>query len=238
VIPGVAIVAIGPSGQRQATSGNDGSYVLTGLAPGAYEIQATAPGLSQGQPAPVTISNGTTTLNIQMRLVVERQEITVSDTTAPEVSIDPTQTASAQVMRNDDLEALSDDADDLITDLQMLAGPAAGLNGAQIFIDGFTAGDGTLPSKDAIREVRINQNPFAPEFDTMGTGHVEILTKPGSDQLHGQVYFSLRRRRFQLAKSLRRPEGSLQHEGFRRQPQRTIQFQGIVLPRLRPARHR
>ena len=124
-----------------------------------------------------------------MRLVVEHQEITVSDTTAPEVSIDPTQSASAQVMRSDDLDAISDDADDLLTDLQALAGPGAGLNGGQIFIDGFTAGDGTLPSKDAIREVRINQNPFAPEFDTLGTGHIEILTKPGTDHLRGQVYF-------------------------------------------------
>src|SRR5579862_1653050 len=145
VIPGVSVVAVGPGGQRQtATSGNDGAYVLQGLAPaGNYEVHAISPGLAQGQPATVAISNGTTTLNIQMRLVAEHQEITVSDTTAPEVSIDPTQTASAQVMRNDDLDAISDDADDLLTDLQALAGPAAGLNGGQIFIDGFTAGDGT-----------------------------------------------------------------------------------------------
>jgi len=192
VIPGVSITAINSAGQRQTTiSGNDGAYVLTGLVPGGgnYEVHAISPGLAQGNPASVSITNGTTTLNIQMRLVLERQEITVSDTSAPEVSTDPTQTASAQVMRNDDLDAISDDVDDLLTDLQMLAGPSAGLNGAQIFIDGFTAGDGTLPAKDAIREVRINQNPFAPEFDTLGTGHVEILTKPGTDHLKAQVYF-------------------------------------------------
>src|SRR5450631_1535659 len=93
-------------------------------------------------------------------------------------------------MHSDDLEALSDDPDVLASDLQALAGPAAGPNGGQVFIDGFTAGDGTLPNKSAIREIRINQNPFSPEFDTLGTGHIEILTKPGSDHLRGEGFFT------------------------------------------------
>jgi hypothetical protein len=37
-----------------------------------------------------------------------------------------------------------------------------GPNGGQIFVDGFS---GTLPPKEAIREIRINQNPFSPEND-------------------------------------------------------------------------
>ena len=44
-----------------------------------------------------------------------------------------------------------------------------------------------LPSKDAIREIRINQNPFSPEYDKLGYGRIEILTKPGTDKLHGNV---------------------------------------------------
>ncbi|HZZ15942.1 MAG TPA: hypothetical protein VFE08_08270, partial [Candidatus Sulfotelmatobacter sp.] len=111
-------------------------------------------------------------------------------TTESEVHLDPTQSASAQVMHSEDLGSLADDPDDLLTDLQALAGPSAGLNGGQIFIDGFTGGDGTLPNKDAIREIRVNQNPFSPEFDTLGTGHIEIITKPGTDHLRGEAYFS------------------------------------------------
>ena len=124
-----------------------------------------------------------------MEVAAGHQEVTVTDTSEQEIHLDPTESASAQVMHSDDLASLADDADDLITDLQALAGPSAGLNGGQIFIDGFTAGDGTLPSKDAIREVRVNQNPFSPEFDTLGTGHIEILTKPGTDHLRGEAYF-------------------------------------------------
>jgi hypothetical protein len=70
--------------------------------------------------------------------------------------------------------------------LTALAGPSAGPNGGQIYIDGFSGGQ--LPPKSAIREIRINQNPFSAEFDRIGFGRIEILTKPGTDKLHGQVF--------------------------------------------------
>jgi outer membrane receptor for ferrienterochelin and colicin len=82
---------------------------------------------------------------------------------------------------------LSDDPDELESQLQALAGPSAGPNGGQIYIDGFTAGQ--LPPKASIREIRINQNPFSAEYDKLGYGRIEILTKPGTDKLHGQVMF-------------------------------------------------
>ncbi len=81
----------------------------------------------------------------------------------------------------------SDDPDDLITDLQTIAGPSAGLAGAQIYIHGLSAGDATLPDKTSIQEVRLNQNPFAPEFDSMGLGRIELLTKAGTDSYHVRI---------------------------------------------------
>ncbi len=45
-----------------------------------------------------------------------------------------------------------------------------------------------MPPKSAIREIRINQNPFSAEFDRIGYGRIEILTKPGTDKLHGRFY--------------------------------------------------
>ncbi|MFN2598511.1 MAG: TonB-dependent receptor plug domain-containing protein, partial [Pyrinomonadaceae bacterium] len=60
--------------------------------------------------------------------------------------------------------------------------------GGQIYVDGFS--NGQIPPKDSIREIRINQNPFAAEYDQIGFGRVEILTRPGSDRLRGQTFFS------------------------------------------------
>ena len=47
---------------------------------------------------------------------------------------------------------------------------------------------GNLPPKSSIREIRINSNPFSPEYDRPGFGRIEILTKPGMDSLHGQAF--------------------------------------------------
>jgi outer membrane receptor for ferrienterochelin and colicin len=44
---------------------------------------------------------------------------------------------------------------------------------------------GKLPPKSTIREIRINQNPFSAEYDRIGMGRIEILTKPGTDKFRG-----------------------------------------------------
>jgi hypothetical protein len=92
------------------------------------------------------------------------------------------------VLRGEDLDALSDNPTDLAADLEALAGPAAGPNGGSIFIDGFSGGD--LPPKDAIREIRINSNPFSAEYDKLGFGRIEIFTKPGSDKFRGSIGYN------------------------------------------------
>ena len=48
---------------------------------------------------------------------------------------------------------------------------------------------GNLPSKDSIREIRINQNPFAAEND-QPSGRIDILTRPGTDKLRGGASFN------------------------------------------------
>jgi hypothetical protein len=171
---------------KSGTAGDDGSYSINGVPPGKYTVQATSPGLHQAQPLAVDLTaSPNVTANLQLLVAAEKQEVTVQENAGPAVSVDPSQNAGALVLRGADLQALSDDPDDLQADLQALAGPSAGPSGGQIYIDGFTGG--TLPSKDSIREIRINQNPFSPEYDKLGYGRIEILTKPGTDKLHGNV---------------------------------------------------
>src|ERR1700749_672012 len=110
----------------------------------------------------------------------------VTDEAAAALSVDPAANAGAIVIQGKDLEALSDDPDELQSDLQALAGPSAGPNGGEIYIDGFTGG--TLPPKSSIREIRINQNPFSAQYDKLGYGRIEVFTKPGTDEYHGQFY--------------------------------------------------
>jgi Carboxypeptidase regulatory-like domain len=188
LVPGAKITVSNASGPvKTATSGDDGAYSIAGLAPGTYTVQATSPGLVQIAPATVDFSGGvrSASLDIAMRVSLEKQEVTVQENAGPQVSTDPSNNAGQLTLRGADLDMLSDDPDDLQADLLALAGPAAGPNGGQFFIDGFSSGQ--LPPKDSIREIRINSNPFSAEYDTSGRGRIEIFTKPGSEKFHGSL---------------------------------------------------
>ncbi len=175
-----------PGGQTLTTTTNDvGVYELKDLAPGAYTVEVTAKGFAPYKKEGVQIAAGQTQqLNITLALQSEQEQVTVS---GEALSLDTTASAnaSAVVLTEKELEALPDDPDELQQDLEALAGPSAGPNGGQMYIDGFTAGQ--LPPKSSIREIRINQNPFAAEYDKVGYGRIEILTKPGTNQWHGQI---------------------------------------------------
>jgi hypothetical protein len=189
IIPGAKIRLSGPSGfSRSIVASADGSYSFAGLAAGDYTVEAQSPGLAQREPAHIAIHAGVQTLNLTLAVAAVKQEVTVEANGGPTVSVDPSNNASSLVLSGKDLEALPDDPDDLQADLQALAGPGAGPNGGAMFVDGFSGGQ--LPSKDAIREIRINQNPFSPEYDKLGFGRIEILTKPGADKFHGQGFFN------------------------------------------------
>ena len=164
-------------------SNGQGQYELNGLPPGQYTLNVVSPGFAIYENDNVVITaNQPMRLNVAMTIEVEEQKVQVSDT-APTVDVNPENNAGAIVITGKELEALPDDPDELLTDLQALAGPSAGPNGGQLYIDGFTAGQ--LPPKESIREIRINQNPFSAEYDKLGYGRIEVFTKPGSDKYHG-----------------------------------------------------
>ena len=187
IVQGATVTLTGTAGTaRTAVSGNDGSYSIGGLAPGEYTVQSSAPDLKTG-PIKVTIGSGDQTLNLSLKIALVTQEVSVDEQVST-VSLDPAGNASATILKGADLESLSDNPDDLINDLIAIAGPGAGPGGASVFIDGFTGG--LVPSKEAIREIRINQNPLSAEYDKIGLGRIEILTKPGTNQFHGSQAFN------------------------------------------------
>jgi hypothetical protein len=189
VVPNATVTLSGSGGvQKTATTGGGGAYVFTGLTTGDYTVQASAPQLVLAQAQALTIRAGTQTLNLRLMVASTVQQIVVEENAGPAVSTDAASNATATVLTGDDLSALSDDPEDLQADLEALAGPSAGPGGGAIFIDGFSSGE--LPPKESIREIRINQNPFSPEFDHLGLGRIEILTKPGSDKYHGSLNYN------------------------------------------------
>jgi hypothetical protein len=189
IIAKAAVRLLTASGASLDTTTNkDGLFEFKGLAPGKYTLKAVAKGFALFTKEGVQIAAGQVQqLNIGLTIQIEEQKVEVQDSPT-KLNVDPSNNAGMVVLKGKDLEALSDDPDELQSELQALAGPSAGPNGGQIYIDGFTAG--TLPPKASIREIRINQNPFSAEYDRLGYGRIEIFTKPGTDQFHGQLFLT------------------------------------------------
>ncbi len=172
--------------KKDATTNNDGAYVFNGLAPGKYSLTATASGFAIAEEAEIEIGSGQReTLDVTLRVTIEEQKVTIAAETP--LSTEATNNANQTLITGQDLDALPDDPDELAAALQALAGPSMGPNGGQIFVDGFSGG--RLPPKESIREIRINQNPFAAEND-QASGRIEILTRPGTDKLRGSAFFN------------------------------------------------
>ena len=164
--------------QKKTTTNGEGVYTFAGIAPGKYTLQASAPGFALSENKEVDVTTARQNVDLTLRITIE-EKVTVSE---PTVSTEATNNANQTVIAGKDLDALPDDPDELAAALQALAGPSVGPNGGQIFIDGFTGSN--MPSKDAIREIRINQNPFAAEND-QPSARIDILTRPGTDKLRG-----------------------------------------------------
>ena len=189
VIPSASIVVTSNAGgAKSAASGADGAFAIDHLAPGRYSLSITATGFAPTTSPDIMVFGAkTTAANVTLQIAVEQQQVQVSADTVT-VDTNPENNASAIVIKGKDLDALSDDPDELQDELTALAGPSAGPSGGQIYIDGFTGGQ--LPPKSSIREIRINQNPFSAQYDKLGYGRIEILTKPGTDKLHGMYMIS------------------------------------------------
>src|SRR5579884_2009291 len=95
VIPKATVTLTAPSGTATAkTAASDGSYSFTGLPPGDYSIQASAPKLEQ-QPVKVTLRPGSQTLWLELKVIVNTQQMTIQENAAGALSTESSNNASA-----------------------------------------------------------------------------------------------------------------------------------------------
>jgi hypothetical protein len=176
LVPGASLTLSRGAYVLRTQSNDAGHYEFKNVPAGRYQLAVDANGFARFSLMEVVINNQARQLNVTLALATQHQQITVTGE-ATQVGVGADQNASAMVLKGKDIDALSDDPDELQTELSALAGPAAGPNGSDMYVDGFSGGQ--LPPKSTIREIRVNQNPFSAEFDRIGYGRIEILTKPG-----------------------------------------------------------
>jgi len=198
-VPGAVVELRGAGPQQHTTTDDKGQYSFAAVQTGKYSVRVTAKGFTLSEKLDFEIASPQTA-DFQLSIATEAQVVNVEATTAGQVSTDPGSNGDALVLHAKELQALSDDPDELAQQLQAMAGPAAGPSGGQIYIDGFTGGN--LPPKSSIREIRINSNPYAPEYDMPGFGRIEIFTLPGTDAFHGQVFLQYNNQDFNSRSAL------------------------------------
>ena len=143
---------------RESQSDALGNFHVPDLLAGAYAVRVRASGFEEFKSGLVKLTPaGRVDLAITLKVLTAMEQVTVTSDQAGGVDVESADNANAVVLRGADLDALPDDSEELLADLQALAGPAVGSGGTQIYLDGFSSS--RVPPKNAIREVRINQDP-------------------------------------------------------------------------------
>ena len=164
---------------RTTISNQRGEFLFSSVPPGKYSLTVEA-GDFRNEERQINLAPGQeVTLSIRLKIEVQRQDISVP---SEQLSSSPDRNLGAIILRGSDLDALATNSQDLKTQLEAMAGSDLS---AQFYVDGFTAD--RLPPKSSIQEIRMNQDPYAAQYDVPGAERIEIITKAGGDKLHGNL---------------------------------------------------
>jgi hypothetical protein len=232
VIVGAAIVLrnTGTNRTYSAATNNSGSYVVPNLPPGRYEMSVSYTGFAPYK-SNIELSVGqSATVNITLNVAGTEQTITVTDVVT---AIEPTRTEVSQVINTGEIESLPVSGR-LFTDFALLApGVATGrtslgtvvtefevtqisfggmrsfsnivtVDGAD-FTNALSGVQRATPPQESVSEFRVVNNSFGVEYGRAMGGIVNVVTKSGTNDLHGSVYEYLQNSATN-ARSLLQPE--------------------------------
>ncbi len=181
------VVVEDAQGQKFTTTTDEkGRYKITNLKPGIYTLTVELDGFAKFTEQIDLKNKRTVDFNIPLKVFIQEQVEVKND--AGGISTEPDKNLSATILSPKELEALPDDPDELLDTLKQMAGAAGGAGDSSVYVNGFSE-RGRIPSKESIQQIRINSNPFSPEFSEPGFARIEIITKPGSDTFHGGFNF-------------------------------------------------
>ena len=171
---------------QSTTADGAGAFRFDRVMPASYQLMARFEGFT---PASIRVRVTTRALASQ-RLVLAiaglAQEITVSSATA-EVGTTAASNVDAVSIDANMLENLPIfDSDYVATMSRFLDAGSLGNGGVTIVVNGMEV-NALNVSASAVQRIRINQDPYSAEYSRPGRGRVEILTKPGGREYHGDV---------------------------------------------------
>ncbi len=218
VVPGATITArnISTGISRTVTSGTDGGYRFIALPPGEYEISAEAATFKKVVISPVRLTVGQTA-DLRINMEIGAQDAIVTVTGDSVELIETTKTSVSTTIdqaRIENLPINERSATGFALTISTVGrdngrpigpAPTSGLNiGGQrgrstlVQVDGADFTDNSINaarstvSQEAVQEYQVATNSYAPEFGRATGGIVNVVTKRGTNEFHGNVFGFLR----------------------------------------------
>jgi hypothetical protein len=197
-----------------STSDASGYYIVPNLPPGSYELNVTYTGFQPFAQSNVQLRVGqTATLDVTLA-VQGRQEVV--DVTLQAPAIEPTRTELSNVIETTQIRSLPisgrlftdfalltpgvttgrTSVGSTITEFEVTRVSFAGMRDLsnQVTVDGAdninsaTGSQRATPPQEAVQEFRVVNNSFGAEYGRALGGIVNIVTKSGTNNLHGSIY--------------------------------------------------
>ena len=214
-IPNVKLTLTNPSTgiRRELSSEGDGGYNFENVSPGEYTLVAQATGFAVTTVKQIEVSIGSSVLlDVAMPLMTQQQSVEVIASTGQVV--DTSTSGISQLINSVSVENLPfpgrdyRDLAQLSPTVQVVPGLRGGLrmggqqsdysglviDGADSFNNYFGENFGSLETKnltvplEAVQEFQVVTNGFAPEFGRATGGLLNVVTKSGTNSLHGEAH--------------------------------------------------
>lgn len=238
VISGATVTARNPGTNisKSTTTNDEGAYLIVNLTPGEYEVTVEAPNFKKAVLPGVKLTVGQRgDLDIALEVGQVSEVVTISGATAELVETSKTAVATTvDLQRIENLPinernylafALTTSTVGRDNGRPIGPAPTTGLNfGGQrgrsnlVQVDGADNTDNSVNasrstvSQEAVQEFQVVTNSFAPEFGRSSGGIVNVVTKSGTNDFHGNIFGFLRDKSFQA----RNPFSPILKPDFRR----------------------
>ena len=190
--------------------------------PGRYTARAEFQGFYPGVLKEVRVRQGDNR-HIIVLLVENFAETVDVKQDAQAGAADRRSDAFGSVLTREQMDALSDDPDEMQRQLMDMAGP-----GAIMRIDSFEGG--RLPPKSQIKSIRVTRDQFAAENHSADSFFIEVITQPGIGPIRTGVRYGLAQQRHERAQCLHADERGRAGSAVRVQRRRRADSeQGVVL---------
>ncbi|HXQ73290.1 MAG TPA: TonB-dependent receptor [Pyrinomonadaceae bacterium] len=217
-VPGVKITATLESAglKRETMSNEQGLYVLTDLVPGEYELRVEAEGFTtRVSKVPISLKVGQS-VTLDVPLEIGLRETEVVDLIGYRSMIDNTASVVQGVIESREVEALPLNGRNFLELALLVPGNAPAPNfdptktntlvissagqlgrGGNVTIDGADNNDDVVGgpvqniSQEAIQEFQMATNRFSSQLGRSGSAVINVVTKQGTNELHGSgsIYF-------------------------------------------------